>query len=562
MSRDNNEKLKRFNISGIPLIKSVSEIIDLKSIFKKYISSYGNETVPVIDTLMFLIWNITLGRQPLYELYEWIRDVDPKCHGLDSQQLSSFNDDRFARALDKLYAADRATLMTEIVLKMIKKINLDMSRVHNDSTTVKAYGKIAGVTKNGLRMAHGNNKDHRPDLLHLVFSLTISSDGAIPVHYKTYPGNRTDDTTHIETWNTVKEIAKRSDFIYVADSKVCTSKQLTHIVANGGRVITVMPNTWKETKIFKNELLDKNIANKIILKRKTPEGDYDNEYFSLFSGEYETLDDGYNIYWYQSSQKKKLDKSIRQKKVSRADIRLTQLSLKLNKRDLKTEEKIREEIEAILSKYGVRDFFKINISKNIEEIRTQIKKGRPGPFAEYRSTAKTSYALDWETDDKRLKKENRADGIFPLLCTDKSIGPKEALTSYKYQPRLEKRFNQFKSVHEAAPLLFKNIQRVEAIMFLFFVALIVQGIIERKVRMSMKERAIKSLPVYPEYRKSFYPTTSKIFYNFDGISSYKILKNGKVTKEFRDELSPIQMLLLDLLGMDENQYWGIDTADM
>ena len=556
MSSDNDEKLKRFNISGIPLIKSVSEIIDLQSIFKKYIASYGNETVPVIDTLMFLLWNITLGRQPLYELYDWIRDVDPKCHGLDKQQLASFNDDRFGRALDKLYAADRATLMTEIVVKMIKKINLDMGRLHNDSTTVKAYGKIAGVTKDGLRMARGKGKDHRPDLVHLVFSLTISSDGAVPVHYKTYPGNRTDDTTHIETWNTVKEIAGRSDFIYVADSKVCTSKQLTHIVANGGRVITVMPNTWGETKNFKDELLDKKISRKIILKRKLAEGDSDSEYFRLFSGDYQTLDDGYGIYWYLSSQKKKLDKSIRQKRVSRADSRLMELSLKLNKRELKTEEKIREEIEAILNKYRVKDFFKFTVSKNSEEIKKQITKGRPGPLTKYRSTAKTNYALDWEIDKKRLKKEERADGIFPLLSTDKSISPKEVLTSYKYQPRLEKRFNQFKSVHEAAPILFKNIERVEAIMFLFFVALIVQGIIERKVRMSMKERAIKSLPVYPEYRKSFYPTTSKIFYNFDGISSYKILKNGKVTKEFKDDLSSIQKLLLDLLDINEDDYWG------
>ena len=140
MSRESSEKLKRFNISGIPLIKSVSENLGLKSIFKKYISSYGNESVEVTDTLMFLIWNITLGRQPLYELSQWMTDIDPKCHGLDRQQLPAFNDDRFGRALDKLYAADRATLMTEIVVTMIKKVNLDMARVHNDSTTVKAYG--------------------------------------------------------------------------------------------------------------------------------------------------------------------------------------------------------------------------------------------------------------------------------------------------------------------------------------------------------------------------------------------------------------------------------------
>jgi len=556
MSRDNSEKLKRFNISGIPLIKSVSEMLGLESIFSKYIPSYCNEAVASVDALLFLIWNITLGRQPLYELSQWMSDIEPKCHGLDKAQVASFNDDRFGRALDKLYAADRATLMTDIVVTMIKKINLDMKRVHNDSTTVKAYGKIAGVTKDGLRMAKGNNKDHRPDLVHLVFSLTISSDGAIPVHYKTYAGNRTDDTTHIETWNTVKKIAGRSDFVYVADSKVCTSCQLTHIVSNGGRVITVMPNTYKETKIFKDKLLSANIPRKIILKRKVEEGDCDSEYFSLFLGNYRTIDDGYAIYWYLSSQKKKLDKNLRQKRIKKADSALLELSLKLNKRDLRTEEAIIDKVEAILNKYGIEDFFTITVSKKTEEIRKKIGKGRPGPFAEYKSITKTIYLLDWDIDRQRLKKEERADGIFPLLSTDKSIGPKEALVSYKYQPKLEKRFNQFKSVHEAAPIFFKNIQRVEAIMFLFFVALIVQGIIERKVRMSMKERAIKSLPIYPEYRKSFYPTTSKIFYNFDGISSYKILKDDKVIKEFKDELSSIHKLLLGLLDINEDDFWG------
>ena len=107
---------------------------------------------------MLLIWNITLGRHPLYELSGWIKDIDPKCHGLDEESVQSLNDDRFGRALDKFYLADRATLMTEIVVKMIRSISLDMSRVHNDSTTVKAYGKIPGKTKNGLKMANGKSK--------------------------------------------------------------------------------------------------------------------------------------------------------------------------------------------------------------------------------------------------------------------------------------------------------------------------------------------------------------------------------------------------------------------
>jgi len=314
-----SEELRRYNISGIPLIKSVSAILSLKEIFSKHIPSYGNERVPITDTLLLLIWNITLGRQPLYELSGWIKDIDPKCHGLDGQSVDALNDDRFGRALDKLYMADRATIMTEIVVKMINKVDLDMSRIHNDSTTVKAYGRIAGTTRDGLRMANGKSKDHRPDLKQLVFSLTISSDGAVPVHYKTYPGNRTDDTTHIETWDTVRKIACTGDFTYVADCKVCTSKQLSYIVANGGHVITIMPDTWKESKSFKDALRTKKIARKVILRKTAPDGLFEYEYFSLFKGQYITLKNGYSIYWYCSSEKKRLDRSRREKRMQKAD---------------------------------------------------------------------------------------------------------------------------------------------------------------------------------------------------------------------------------------------------
>ena len=165
-------------------------------------------------------------------------------------------------------------------------------------------------------------------------------------------------------------------------------------------------------------------------------------------------------------------------------------------------------------------------------------------------------------DKEKLGRETRAGGIFPLLTTDSSLGPKEVLVSYKYQPRLEKKFNQFKSVHEAAPILFKNIERVEVIIFLFSAALLIKGVIERKVRLAMKARGIKSLLICPEYRKSFYPTTSRIFYNFDGISSYIILKDGKRVKEFRDSLSSIQKVILDLMDMDEEKYWRMANSDM
>ncbi|EQD51609.1 hypothetical protein B1A_12999, partial [mine drainage metagenome] len=46
-----------------------------------------------------------------------------------------------------------------------------------------------------------------------------------------------DDTTHIETWEAVRSIAGKSDFLYVADSKLCTSENMNHINGNKDRFL-------------------------------------------------------------------------------------------------------------------------------------------------------------------------------------------------------------------------------------------------------------------------------------------------------------------------------------
>ena len=115
-------------------------------------------------------------------------------------------------------------------------------------------GKYLEKQRSGLELCYGKSKDYRPDLKQLVFNLSITSDGAVPIHYKTYSGNRTDDTIHIEIWNTLCRIHSTRHFIYVADCKVCTSKQLDYIVNHQGRVISILPETWREVNEFKKNL--------------------------------------------------------------------------------------------------------------------------------------------------------------------------------------------------------------------------------------------------------------------------------------------------------------------
>jgi transposase len=167
----------------------------------------------------------------------------------------------------------------------------------------------------------------------------------------------------------------------------------------------------------------------------------------------------------------------------------------------------------------------------------------------------TLYTLSWTQKKQALKEEAQTDGVFPLLCTDKELTAKEVLKAYKYQPRLEKRFSQFKKFHHAAPLLFKKIEHIEANMFGFFIALVVQALIEREVRNKMKEQKIEKIIVYPEQREASHPTTAKILDRFENICTYKIKENSKVVETFKDSLNEDQKLILDLLNIEENEYW-------
>lgn len=62
------------------------------------------------------------------------------------------------------------------MLRLVQVSQLDLSQIHNDSTSVKTTGQMPGASRDGLRFARGHSKDHRPDLKQIVFSLTQSSD--------------------------------------------------------------------------------------------------------------------------------------------------------------------------------------------------------------------------------------------------------------------------------------------------------------------------------------------------------------------------------------------------
>lgn len=555
MSTISARKLSRLQVGALPLIRSIIERIQLREILQEYIPSSSRQTVPRADLLVLLVANLTLAKDPLYELAGWVKSLDLRALGYNNRSADPLSDDGFARALDKLYEADRASLLTRLAVSAIKAFDVHSQRIHNDSTSVKACGRIAGMTPTGLELRHGHSKDHRPDLRQLVYSLSVSDDGAVPIHHHVYPGNRNDETTHIESWDALCRIHGGPDFLYVADCKLCTRKQLGHIVEHDGKAITILPHNLVEVRRFYEQLRTGATAKKLLWRRAKPNYPTVTESFYLFEGSYFTEHGHYPIYWFFSSDKRQRDGQGRQERLESAEAALAQAALKINGYHLKSRKQILRAAKDILKHYGVDGLIELRVQTHMHVIRHRPR-GRPSlQKVVYRYEHQVFYSLHWSRNTAALAAKARTDGVFPLLCTDPAIEPKAVLQAYKFQARLEKRFCQFKSIHRAAPLLFKRIRRVEANMFAFFIALLIQALLERQLRRRLDQQHAPPLKLYPEDRDAPHPTSSQLFKTFDQLSTYAITEEGHLCEEYHDELTDTHRAVLSLLGIEESRFW-------
>ena len=140
----------------------------------------------------------------------------------------------------------------------------------------------------------------------------------------------------------------------------------------------------------------------------------------------------------------------------------------------------------------------------------QTRRGRPGPDTAYRKLTRRRYDIEWSIDDDAIAYDEKSDGMYPLLTNDRGLTPLQVLQAHKGQPTIEKRFEQVKTVHEIAPVFLKNEGRIEALFTLYFLALLVQALIERELRLAMQREKLAQLPLYPEQRRCKHPTTEQI----------------------------------------------------
>jgi transposase len=547
-------------IGALPAINHFMERLHLNDILKSRLPARND--AGTVQCIGILIRNILVSREPLYGIGEWVEEYPPALLGTSGDDAMHINDDRIGRSLERLFDADRSSLMTEIVVSAVREFDLSMKRFHNDSTSVALSGLYRTATGKDMRMkktvnlTFGHSKDHRRDLKQLVWILTVTGDGSVPVHYSAADGNTNDSPTHIETWDSIFRLTGRPDFMYVADSKLCTGENMRHIHEKHGRFITVLPATRKDHDLFRDWLQDHpDPWEATVHGRKSERG----RVWKLMESPLQSSD-GFRIIWAWSSQKSGHDREIRNGMMNASIMNLERLETKLRSTRcrLHTIDDVNKAAGDATGK-GSR-WVGFSVTESDSETRKQLSRGRPSKSTEYRIITKKRFHVEWKPMEYNIDFDEACDGIFPLITNDRKLSMKEILAMYKYQPHVEKRHEQLKSVYAVAPVMLKNVDRIEGLLFVYFLALLIESLMEREVRNGMKREGRDSIQIYPELRSCESPTTDRVLGDFSMVQMNWIESDGKIVKKFLPKLTQRQEDLLRLAGVPISEYqkdWNI-----
>ena len=551
-------------LGALPLVAFFARRIGLRRLLDTWVPpDDARLALDPATVLSAVIANLCIEHRPLYALGEWAAAYEPGLLVLAGGQAGLLNDDRVGRMLDRLFLADRGSLLTELMTGVITEFGIDCSRLHNDSTSVSVHGayqaagggEVAGVPTPAITFGH--SKDRRPDLKQLVYILTVSADHAVPVIYRLADGNTSDDPTHIPAWDQLVKLTGHAGFLYVADCKLASEEAMRHIDRGGGRFITVLPRSRKEDAAFRAWMQDHQPAWAEAHREPGARLGHPDQVWSTCDAPAPSAE-GYRVVWVHDNGKQQRDAATRARRIEKAVAAVEDdLAARVGspRSRLRTAAAVHAAARDAIAAADATRWVRYAVHETTQESYRQAGPGRPGPGTAYRRIENKAFRVTCDVDVAQVAYDAVSDGCWPLITNDMDMTGAQVLAAYRYQPDLERRHHLLKGIQDAAPIWIKTIPRIEAIFLCHFIALLITALIERQIRTAMKTAGIARLATYPEFRGCAAPTADRIFEIFAHVQRHELRDQaGAPVQIFEPELTPLQLRILELLDIPAAAY--------
>jgi transposase len=572
---DVQPEIKR--LDHLPIIAQALARLRVREIVDEIVPVDPRSLVTTGQCVEALITSILLGKHTLYRVDELLESFDLElAFGRPELQLtgegsvmeaSYFNDERLAKALDDLFTAGAPTVTSRVVLQAVEAYELDLSRVHADTTTVKTFGQYAGSVEPSdpedpqaiPRVTYGFSKDHRPDLKQIVYGLAVTADGAVPIVGRVSSGNRADALENRHLMQRLAEtLPDPRGTTLVGDSKLFCGESLQKIDEYGFHYVTLVPRNvgfWAE--VFERFQADRRKEEIPRLKVKG-EGEEAREWRGRsYPVTYVHKDEATGVVREFPLRALVIDSDpLLDRKLPILHRRRLKELLSLEKASKQTEgktyacEKDAESAAERVRKRGPQ-FHKLVVK--VKEAERPAKREGPGrPRKDEPRETEKVWVLEvkFEPDEEAFDRALAEESCFVLAtnlpaegrgaCSDQNL-----LSDYNDQDTVEGCFHWTKGKLHVAPIFLKTEARIAALGLVYVLALMAYALIQREVRARLVAKKT-TIPSNKEWTDK--PTTEVLFRLFENINTFRsgaidapVLITGLNTEQVR---------ILELLGHD------------
>jgi len=522
-------------IGALPVVVHYFERLRLGAIINEVVPWEGG--VPLGTVTEIMIANRLLNPQALYRIGTWAQTAGlTDYYGVTAEQL---NDDLLGRGLERL-EQHAAAVEAALVTRMVKVFKVQVKQIHFDITDVELYGTYEqqcaeGQTPPTPQPAYGRTKSGRKNVKQIGLGLNVTADGGVPIGHLPLDGNAAESPVHLDNLRALAKTLGKTDFLYIADTKLDTIDNLLAVAAGDGFFLcggAFQPHLQEEYlklkrrgKLHKVDYFPQSQA-------RLPVDERDKYEAAETTAALEGIVDGrklrvkYRQIFVWSEAKAALEAETRERHMSKIREEFEAIVRNLNKYSLTTQEKILGRLESAKAKYSQGSLFEYTLTRD-----------RKGVFH-----------LTWKINAQKLGKLKELDGVYVLKTNlpSKRCPTAKALSTYKEQSQVERRFHHCKGPLAVAPMFLEKPERMAGLLCILVWALMVMALMERQTRRSLKGEPMYGL--YPENRPSPAPTGPAILKCFSTLCIVIVKEHGKISRRLA-EPDPTQRKLLNLLGI-------------
>jgi transposase len=498
-------------MGALPLIEPILADLQVRETVNGLLPSQAD--VDLGQVVVLLVLNRLLAPQPLYEIQDWLGGtVLPEVLNISVQQAY---DNRLGRTLDRLYP-QLGELWQRLISRAMAVYQLDLTVLHWDLTSIYFEGAYA----DSQLASYGYSRDQRPDAKQITLEVDVTHEGTVPVLYRVLTGNTADITRPLPHLAALLHFLARPELserhlrpLLVSDCKMITAEAVLAYHRHSLYYLGPLQDSTAVTAVLRSvpvaELAEHALAYRPQRIRPTDTTfvPYQAVWraFTFEQGS-ERVTDRVLVVW--SAGKERLDQEKRKTYLKRLLAGLAAVQKKLNTRRYKKRSYVEQRIATLQRGNPMQRLVDVDLGGEDEALSLR-------------------FALNRE----RLAEAQTLDGRYALATNGAHLSAEQALTLFKGQDGVEKRFRTIKGPLVVHPLFVRSDQRIEGLVFITLLALLVRALLERLCRQS-----------------GLALTADRLFDRFTSLQAVDVIWADGTVQRRAAQMSAFQAQLLAALG--------------